>query len=173
MATKLKNDADRLLKLAYSEHYSSAFRLAFAKLKNNHQAEDCVQEAFLVLYKKYLNGEEIEFVRAFLFKTVNNLALKIIADNSRQAVLIPLEQVEYIPSQNEDVDDRLAFEQYSRQISKALSQSQGELFRLRYVDDLTIEQIAQATNSTIGAVTTSLSRIRKKLRDELGEDFFS
>ena len=125
------------------------------------------------MYKKYLNGEEIEYVRAFLFKTVNNLALKIIADNSRQAVLIPLEQVEYIPSQNEDVDDRLAFEQYSRQISKALSQSQGELFRLRYVDDLTIEQIAQATNSTIGAVTTSLSRIRKKLRDELGEDFFS
>lgn len=66
---------------------------------------------------------------------------------------------------------RLTFEEYSRQISAALSDTDAALFSMRYIEDLKIEDIAARMDMSVPAVTTRLHRLRKKLREILNQLF--
>lgn len=159
-----KIKADELFKTAYEENYVSVYRYCLSKLKNNEMTEDCVQEAFLVLYKKYLAGEEIEYVKAFLMKTASNFVLKKFEEIKKMQKTVNIDEIINIPSQNDDMEERLTFDEYSKQISAALSTLDAEIFTLRYIDEYKIEEIAKRLNMSIPAVTTRLSRIRQKLK---------
>lgn len=165
MANDSKKMADEMLSQAYKSYYSNIYRFCLTKLKNDiDNVEDVVQEAFLILYKKYLDGVKIEYVQAFLFKTTDLIIKNRYRELAKEQKQVSIEEVVHIPSQNEDIDDRLTFEQYSRQISDALNDTDAELFSMRYVEELKIDEIAQRMDMTISAVTTRLSRIRIKLQ---------
>lgn len=166
----MKKRADELLKQAYDQYYISVYKFCLSKLKNDKSSvEDCTQEAFIVLYKKYLGGEDVEFVHAFLLRSASNFIKKQYVQIERANKTVDLQEVVHIPSQNEDVDARLTFEEYSRQISSALSDLDADLFSMRYVEDLPIDEIALRLDMSISAVTTRLSRLRNKLRKILSD----
>lgn len=163
-----KQRADELLKQAYQQHYTTVYRFCLSRLKDDrHSVDDCVQEAFIVLYNKYLSGENVEYVSAFLLKTASNFVKKRYAELEKSKRNVDIEEIRHIPSQNEDIDDRLTFEEYSRQISAALNDTDAEIFSLRYIEEFKIEEIAVRMDMSISAVTTRLSRIRSKLRNIL------
>lgn len=165
-----KRRADELLKQAYEQYYTIVYRFCLSRLKQDrHSVEDCVQEAFIVLYNKYLSGENIEFVSAFLLQTASNFVKKRYAELEKANRQVDIEEIRHIPSQNQDLDDRLTFEEYSKQISAALSDTDAEIFSLRYIEEFKIEEIAVRMDMSIAAVTTRLSRMRNKLRDLLGD----
>ncbi len=165
--------ADALFKKAYERYYTSIYRFCLSRLPNDRSSvDDCVQETFIVLYNKYLDGEEIEYVQAFLFKTANNFVLKQTRQIQKQMNQVSVEEIIHIPSQSEDIDDRLTFEEYSRQISAALNDTDAEIFRLRYVEDSDIKEIAEMTGISIKAAYARLERMRDKIRKILGEEFF-
>lgn len=174
MAESSKNYGDKMLKEAYSKYYSSIYRFCLSRLKNDKDSiEDIVQEAYLVLYNKYLENINVEYPLAFLMKTADNLVKKRYAEIEKMQRQVPIEEVIHIESQNEDIDDRLTFEQYSKQISDALNETDAELFSMRYVEELKIDEIAERMNMSIPAVTTRLSRIREKLRKIFSVEEFS
>jgi DNA-directed RNA polymerase specialized sigma24 family protein len=70
---ELKKQAKERLAASYNLHYKSLYRFCNSRLKNEHQAEDCVQECFLVLYKKYMQNAQIENEKLFLYKVADNL----------------------------------------------------------------------------------------------------
>lgn len=169
-----KKRTDELIQKAYSECYTSIYRFCLSRLKEDRDSvEDCVHDAFLVLYNKYLAGESIEHVTAFLLQTASNFVKKRYAEIEKRQKHVDIEEIKHIPSQDEDIDDRLTFEEYSRQISAALNDTDAELFSLRYIEEFKIEEIAVRMNMSIPAVTTRLSRLREKLRKVLGKEFFN
>lgn len=76
---------------------------------------------------------------------------------------ISIEEVIDLPELTEDMTEELSFEEYSRQISDALSDKEAELFRLRYIEDQPIEVIAQMMNLSFTATGTRLHRLKKKI----------
>lgn len=167
-----KQEAVRLFNIAFEESYSSIYRFCLSKLDNNsHLAEDCVQETFLVYYNKLLAGEEILYTKAFLLKTANNFVLKKCYEIKKSHNTVSIDEVINIPSQDENIDDRLTFEEYSKQISAALSDSDAELFSMRYIEELSIDEIADRCNTSFSAITTRLSRIRRKLKKLFENEF--
>lgn len=166
-----KKTADEKLKLAFEEHYVSLYRYCLSKLKNNEMAEDCVQEAFLVLYNKFLSNEEIIYIKAFLMKSAQNFILKKCEEIRKNQNTVSIEEIINIPLPDEDIDDRLTFEEYSRQISSALSTLDARIFTKRYVDEQKIEDIAKDLDMSLSAVTTRLSRIRNKLKKIFSDTF--
>ena len=168
-----KKIADERLKKAYDSAYTSVYRFCLSKLKNHRQdVEDCVQEAFLALYHKYLAGAEIENPTAFLLQTAYNFIKREYRQLEKAQNTVDIEEIREIPSQDEDIDERLTFEQYSRQISAALNDTDAEIFSLRYIEEFKIEEVARRMDMSISAVTTRLSRMKEKIRRVLGEDFF-
>lgn len=159
-----KEEADRLFKEAYKQYYSDVYRFALSYLiKDRASVDDVVQETFLVLYNKYLKGEEIVYTKAFLLKTANNFIKKRLNEYQKSLTVISIDEIIEIPSQNEDLDERLSFEEYSRQISEALSDRDAELFRLRYIEKYSLEEIAEMQGASISTIGTRVHRLRKRL----------
>ena len=159
-----KKKADELFKSAYEDNYVSVYRYCLSRLKDNEMTEDCVQETFLLLYKKYLAGEEVSYVKAFLMKTAGNFVLKKFDEIKKMQKNVNIDEIVNIPSHNNDMEERLTFDEYSRQISSALSTLDAQIFTMRYIDEYKIEEIAAQLDMSVPAVTTRLSRIRQKLK---------
>lgn len=167
-----KEEADRLFKEAYKAYYTDVYRFALSYLlKDKDSVEDVVQETFLVLYNKYRKGEEIEHIKAFLFKTANNYIKKKLREISRNSKNVSIDEITEIPSQSEDLDERLTFEEYSNQISEALSVRDAELFRLRYIENYSLEEIAASLKISVSAAGTRVYRLRNRLI-KIIEDIF-
>ena len=166
MANKqLKQIADSKLKADYGKYYASIYKFCLSRLKDDSSyVDDCVQEAFVVLYKRLLSGEKIEYTQAFLYKTASNLIKKRFSQLKREEKNISLEEIREIPSHSVDIDDRLSFEEYSKMISDALNDTDREIFSMRYIEELKINEIAQRLNLTISNVSTRLSRMRGKIK---------
>lgn len=159
-----KKRADELLKDAYGKYYSDVYRFCMSYLtRDTASIDDCVQEAFIVLYKKYLTGEEVTYVKTFLYKTVSNCAKMKLRDIARAQKHISLDEVVEIPTQNEDMTEKLSFDEYSRQISAALSDRDAELFRLRFIEDYSLREIAEMQNTNISTIGTRVNRLQKRL----------
>ena len=95
--------------------------------------------------------------------------LKHIRDRKHDDVNISLDEVIEIPSQDEDIDERLSFEEYSRQISDALSVRDAELFRLRYLENKSLEEIAAQLGISPAAAGTRVYRLKNRLMQILEE----
>lgn len=168
-----KKKADALLSDAYTKYYTDVYRFCMSLLTSDRSGiDDCVQETFIVLYNKYLDGDEIEFVKAFLFKTAKNYVLKRIRDNTKTQSAVNLEDVEELISDSEEIDEKLTFEEYNRQISAALSERDALLFKLRYIDEYSLEEIADKLDTTVSVVGTRIFRLKKRLTTIL-EDVLS
>lgn len=162
--SEIKRKADELLSDAYKAYYTDVYRFCMSLLTSDCDGiNDCVQEAYIVLYNKYLDGEEIEYVKAFLFKTAKNFVLKRIREIDKSNNFVNIEDVKNIICDLSEIDEGLTFEEYNRQISAALSDRDALLFKLRYIDDYKIEDIAAEMNLSVSAAGIGLHRLKKRL----------
>lgn len=168
MEQRNKKQQDAQFVLVYQRDYPFIFRLCAARLGGDTDlAEDCAQEAFYVLYKKYLAGIKVENPRAFLAKTAHLILLNQTTKRTAEAVK-RADLDESIPAKagwTEQLENRLLLEQ----LQAALNEKNRELFRLRYTDELSVAEIAAKTDSSVTAVTTRLSRLRQKLQQMMRE----
>lgn len=170
----MKSRTDEKFKEAYKQYYPDIYRFCLSYLtKDKSSVDDIVQETFIVLYNKYLAEEEIVYTKTFLMKTAHNLILKHLRDRKRDEKNISMDEVIEIPSQNEDIVERLSFEEYSRQISEALSRRDAELFRMRYIENKSLDELAEELQISPTNAGTRVYRLRKRLMiilDELLRD---
>ncbi len=152
----------------YQSDYPFILKLCTARLAGNVDlAEDCTQETFYVLYKKYLAGVKVDNPRAFLAKTAHLILLnKTTRRTAEAAKRTALD--ESIPATSrwiEQLENRVILER----LQASLNEKEQALFRLRYTDELSVAEIAAQTDSSVTAVTTRLSRLRRKLQQIVRE----
>jgi RNA polymerase sigma factor (sigma-70 family) len=169
MAEKLnmrKKDYDFIE--TYKNYYPFIIKYCTARTGGNIQlAEDCTQDTFFVLYKKYCDGIEIEYPKAFLCRTCDNILLnkksKLSKELSNQTEDEFLDNIIFEEKQFYNIE----YEELLAIIKNNLSDSDEEIFNLRYIDELSLKEISKKTSMTITGLTTRLSRIRKNLQTKL------
>lgn len=171
-----KINADKLLE-EYCRQYKEIL-YKYAYLRTGHDknaAEDCVQEALMVIYRRMKKGEEFKEPKAFLYRTVDNFIKEHLRDLKKREKLNEKVQISEELSQW-DILDRLAPETEEEIINAALSEmndTEKIIYRRRYIENKNVKEIAQQYNLSVTAVTTRLYRIRQKVevrvRQELKE----
>ena len=167
MAYGIKEDAAEIFRQCYDEYYKSLINFACARLRGNSDfSEDCVQETFTVFLSKLKSGEQFEHPRAFLYRTLDNIIKKqqskISAEQKNMLSLDDPENVLEIKAE-ESAD----YEKYIKQLENSLDDEERFFYTEKYVKEKKIEQIAEESGLSVGAVTMRLSRLRKKLKKEL------
>ena len=168
MAQKIeKLNTDRRFTEAYHSLYPFVFRYSIAKLGNVEDAEECAQEAFYILYRKYCNGVIIENPKAFLVKTVNNVVMKKPFTKHKNTYFF--EDVGKEPEAAEEESELFNIE-YSELIGiieDMLGEPDKTIFRLRYVQEKSVKEISLITGISITNITTRISRFRGKVQKEI------
>ena len=161
-----KKNADEILRQTYSTYSKKIGRYCNIKLKNRSEADDCVQECFMVFYKAVLRGENIDNKGAFLYKTADNLIRNQWRRDKKNNKIISLDDISENVSTPDIVDcGNIDFDLYADKIIKALSENEQAIYKLKYVDDKSIADISAELNISFDAVAKRLSRLRQKVRE--------
>ena len=166
-----KKNADEILRQTYSTYSEKIGRYCNIKLKNRSEADDCVQECFMVFYRRILRGENIENAGAFLYKIADNLIKSQWRQDKKRNNIISLDEVSEtvaVPGTVECTD--IDFDWYAEKIIKALDEKEQTIYKLKYVDGKSIADISRELNISFDAVAKRLSRLRQKVRQIIAEE---
>lgn len=154
-------------------HLASAHNLALWLLRDLHDTEDAVQEAYLRAYKSYHRWAG-ENAAAWILRIVRNTCMTKLKARSRQANVIRLGAAMGDLGEVQDgaplPDARtiLSAEQRSvRQAVARLPRDYREVIVLREFEDLSYREIAAVAGVPVGTVMSRLSRGRRRLREML------
>jgi RNA polymerase sigma-70 factor, ECF subfamily len=153
----------------YERHRQPVFRFAYRLLGSVELAEDITHDCFVSLIRKPENfRSERGSLRTYLFAAARNLALKHFRGSGREASLDDLEdETDHATAQPLG---RLLNEELSTQVREAvlaLPPLQREALVLFEYEGLSLNEIAQVTDSEVGAVKGRLFRARERLRSAL------
>src|SRR5437870_3242637 len=172
---KLKKQEDRLQgqnKLASFEtavlpHLDAACNLARWLTRNDADAEDVVQEAYLRAFR-FFGGFHGEDGRAWLLGIVRNTSYTWMQRNRSPELNMPLDdephEVEGDDLNPEELLLQKADAQTLRQAVEELPLEFREVLVLRELDELSYKQIAAVADLPLGTVMSRLARARKRLQ---------
>jgi RNA polymerase sigma-70 factor (ECF subfamily) len=165
------------------KHYERrVFRLAQNITRNNEDAEDVVQNAFVKAFRSLLGFRgDSRFYTWLVRITVNEALMKIrtrprhtevSVDESKEPdePCVPLEIEDWGPNPEQHYSEQ-ELQQILAMTINELKPGYGTVFQLRYVDGLSTEETAQALALSSSAVKTRLQRARLTLRNSLDKYF--
>jgi len=154
----------------YFRHRDWVAALAYRFTGDSDAALDVLQETFLYLLKKFPGFRLTANLKTFLYPAVRHLAIAARHKAQRyQATAAELEQLEHTaapPAVGAESDDL-------RFVLAALPEEQREVLLLRFVDGLSLAEIAEAMDIPLGTVKSRLHNALAILRqDERTKNFF-
>lgn len=139
------------------------FVIAFSYLKNKHDAEDALQNAFLKLWKSKIEFNDDLGIDKWLTKVLVNDCKNFFNLSFRQNKSI------------EEVYDVSTFDKYFNvdlyNAVMSLNKKECLCVILFYYDDLTISDISKVTGIKESTVKSLLKRSRNKLKLKLGDEW--
>jgi RNA polymerase sigma-70 factor (ECF subfamily) len=153
------------------EHVPRVYRFALRLTGDRHQAEDLTQETFLRAWRGRKRLRDPDALRVWLFKIAVNLWRDRVrrARRAPRPADAPLDDCEG-PSAS-PVEQALQREDLQRALAAidSLPPRQREVLYLHACEQFSIAQIANVLQVSPGAVKSSLSLARKRMRRELGD----
>jgi RNA polymerase sigma factor (sigma-70 family) len=151
-------------------HLAAAYNVARWLTRNEHDAEDVVQEAY-VRALKFFGGFHGGNSRAWLLAIVRNTCYTWLQHNRPQDPTTEFdEEVHSLDSEAANPETLLlhtANTQWLRQALEALPVEFREVVIWRELEGLSYKEIAEIANIPIGTVMSRLARARKRLQQSL------
>jgi len=151
-------------------HLDAAYNLARWLVRNTHDAEDIVQEAYLRAFK-FFGGYQGGDARAWVLKSVRNTSYTFLEKN-RPADLSEEfdEKIHTGGAEQLGAEAALLQSADSRMVREALAElpvNFREVIVLRELEGMSYKEIAEVMGKPIGTVMSGLARGRSQLRDRL------
>ncbi len=147
----------------YQKYYKDVYNIAFSYTLNKSDAEDIVQKVFMKLFKNInkFSSSDIN-VKKWLFKVSSNESKDFLKSFWRSKMTnYELTEVPYLKSD----DSFIIFE-----LLKEFDLKYRIPFYLHYYEGYTSKEIAQILKLSKNVVDTRLFRIKKMMREKLGDD---
>jgi len=151
-------------------HLDAAYNLAKWLLRNEQDAQDVVQEAFLRAFKSF-GGFRGSNGRAWLLTIVRNTCYTLLKKNRVADLTTPFDEKIHA-SDDESVSAATILERSedAELIRKAMDELPAEfreILTLRHQEDLSYKEIADIAQISPGTVMSRLARARVKLKERL------
>ncbi|WP_319480335.1 sigma-70 family RNA polymerase sigma factor [uncultured Draconibacterium sp.] len=142
-------------------------RFATHFLHDEDQARDVVQDVFLKLWQRKETLDEVENIEAFAMRMTRNRCLDVIRAN--KTVPIDEDTDRKLKAKTIDVHSKVELGESATQIKMLIGQLpelQQKIMHMRDIEQLSYDEIEEATELQRNAIRVNLSRARKKVRDE-------
>jgi RNA polymerase sigma factor (sigma-70 family) len=151
-------------------HLDAAYNLARWLTRNDADAEDVVQEAYLRAFK-FFAGFHGEDGRAWLLGIVRNTTYTWMQRNRSPELNVPLDDEVYEVKSDDLNPEALLLQKADarilRQALEELPLEFREVLVLRELEEMSYKQIAVMADLPIGTVMSRLARARKRLQQIL------
>lgn len=170
---KAKQGDQQAKEVLYTETCQHMFFLAKSIVKSDEEAMDIIHDSYICVFQKLDNIKNLSGFKSYLRTTVvnrckNYLSKKkplYLSDMTEDGEDFELEDINgEIPDElleNKDVIECV------RRVVESLPEEQRMCVILRYYDEMSLQEIADTLEVSLGTVKSRLSRASKKMRDEI------
>lgn len=138
----------------------------------HEDADDLTQNTFIKAHRHIDKFHGHSSLFTWLYRIATNEALGFIAQKKRRFFL-PIEDYQQKLETCVDQSSQINEEQIEAKLEKALiklPEKQKLVFLLRYQEELTYEQIAEITGTSVGALKASYHHAVKKIEQSINQD---
>src|SRR4051812_25796623 len=151
-------------------HLNRAYNLARWMVRNEQDAEDVVQEAYLCAFRSFA-GFRGGNSRAWLLKIVRNTCYTLLKENRPQQLATMVDEEIHTEASDTVTPEALLLQsagtELLMQALEELPLNFREVLVLRELQGLSYKEIATVSGVPVGTVMSSLSRARGRLRQAL------
>lgn len=170
---KAKQGDQQAKEVLYTETCQHMFFLAKSIVKSDEEAMDIIHDSYICVFQKLDNIKNLSGFKSYLRTTVvnrckNYLSKKkplYLSDMTEDGEDFELEDIDgEVPDElleNKDVIECV------RRVVESLPEEQRMCVILRYYDEMSLQEIADTLEVSLGTVKSRLSRASKKMRDEI------
>ena len=152
----------------YNKNKDTVFRIAYDLLRNTADAEDVVIEVFCKLYIYLKANREIRNISAWLRTVARTTAIDMIRKVSKETYNLQVN-----PFQQADHHREVTNKIFASEILNDLHRKNPvwlQYIEMRYLLEMSYDEIATVTGSTVPAVKNSVARAKKYLAGKYGSD---
>ncbi len=155
----------------YDHYFEKVYRFVYYRTSHKETAEDLTEEVFT---KAYLKLADFKGGSEKFFGWVLAIARNTVIDYYRKASdTLPLEFLENVPDYNSSVLDELQFTETQKELFAALGSLPEEfqaVLKMRFFEELTCEEVADALGKSSGNVRVIQYRALKALKVKLSSN---
>lgn len=134
-------------------------------LENEEDAEDIIQEVFFKLWSMRKDLEQYNSIPALCMTITRNLSInQIKTRNKKQNTLLETSFIDTGLSPDKRLEQKDEVESVMK-IIETLPDMQQMILKMKHVEGLETEEIAELTGCSHEAIRVNLSRARKKIKD--------
>ena len=158
----------------YDAYADSLYRFIFFKVRHNHElAEDILQQTFCNAWKKLEEKGALEHLQAYLYQIARNLVIDHIkkASTQREIQIDESHDVsdEHLTPIIDLLDHQLALE-VAKNLITSLPDNYLEIIQLRFIEDKTIDEIAELLSISHNNVSLRIHRALKSLKQHYEQE---
>jgi len=152
----------------YDNCINKIYRFIFLKVNSEAITQDLCSETFLRGWEAFKGNQKIENPQAFLYRIARNLVIDYYREKGRTQVV----STEYTPiiDPNPGLEERVALNSDLEQIKGALvnlKEDYQNVIIWRYLDDLSIPEVAKLMEKSEQTTRVTLHRALKALKNEI------
>ena len=162
---RIKGGDRQAFDMLFDIYQKRVYNIALGLCKNEHDAMDVAQEAFLRIYKSIKTFREDSSLSTWIYRITVNAAYDFLrAQSKRSEVPIEMAQNVKAAATPEAVYEKLEKRQAVRAAIEKLNEEHKAVIILRDINGLSYSEIAQALSIEEGTVKSRLFRARAMLR---------
>lgn len=138
---------------------------------DHDDANDLTQEVFIRVHRKIDTFREDSQLFTWLYRIATNVCLTFL-DKKRRRFMLPINDVESELAAKFDSQLNLSADEIQLRLQKALltlPDKQRVVFNMKYFEDLSYEEMAEITRTSVGALKASYHHAVKKIENLLGD----
>ena len=153
----------------YDQYVTKIYRFIYLKVSSQEVAEDLSSEVFMRTWETYRSeSTRIENIQAYLYQIARN----IVADHyrTRKIKIVSVEETVEIIDEADTLQDQALVSMEMDRVQKALATIQDDYQNLiiwRYLDELSVPEIAQITGKTEENVRVGIHRALQALKGKV------
>lgn len=153
-------------KIIVDRYKDKAFALVFRMIKNNFDAEEILQEAFIKTYNSLGQFKFESKFSTWFYRIVYNSTLTFLRSR-RQNITYDENTIEELKKNSSDYEkiESHDLNNFLCKIILKLPEKYSTVLTLFYINELSYEEISELSGSSLSSVKVDLFRARKLLRD--------
>lgn len=163
----LKQDVRKGFEVLYNHQFTTVFYFARRFVEEQQCAEDITTEAFLKLWQRINDFNNVSAIRSFLYTTTKNACLNYLRDVRRHTV--ENERIAYLLERNDESIHAVemlnaGIWQHIYTAVENLSPQLKKVFKMAYLEGLSNDEVAETLGINNQSVRNDKARALKQIR---------
>lgn len=162
---KEKNNSQKYFENLFQEYSDVVYRLCLYKTSNEDIAHDLTQETFLRLWNMISSGKEIVKPKQYIYQITRNLIVDYYK-SKKMVSLDELHEMGFDSKSTETSAEHISDVLILREIIEDMDKEFRDVIYMRYVEGLTVKEIAEILEISENLVSVRINRGKKKLQEK-------